>query len=581
MTVPTTSTTRQQAELATSRRLLAAAVNEGLVSCRHVAAAAAPLALRLSPQSQSQSPWQPNDTDEEQSPFAHEWIEATLVPERAAQLHSPDTTAVLRALDALDLAPAAALTLHTGEAVTHPAVLLATLARWLGIPQEAVVRLGDELSNSADNQYLAFEHQRQRQGQRTQLSLLNSTAIEWEQAIVEGHPSHPLHRTKLGLSPAQVVAWSSEYAARLPVRFVALPRANVVVVNDYEARLAAWLPSETVAATPADHVVIPVHPGQLDKIRLVAPTAVVLPGSQDVDAQTSVRSVHPVAQPGFDLKLSLAIHTTSAVRTISPQSVHNGSRVVAALRPIVPSTLVLIDEPAAAALKHEDDAVAKHLACILRDDPTSNLAKGERLIVAGSLNETDRSIAKAATPLVISAFGLDTRAKRLAFLDEYVRVFLDTFVPPLRDHGVAFEAHGQNVLVRVDAATGSVKGFAVRDFGGVKIHQATFAATSPDRKPIELFPGSTITADTLYEANAKLFHTGVQHHLHYLVRSLGLHFDGSGWEIVRHHARRVLLGKGEMFSWWMEPTVEFKRLLTMRLENTPYDVSAIKFKKFI
>ena len=60
--------------------------------------------------------------------------------------------------------------------------------------------------------------------------------------------------------------------------------------------------------------------------------------------------------------------------------------------------------------------------------------------------------------------------------------------------GLAFEAHGQNALVRVNKQ-GELVGFSVRDFGGVMCHAATVKRhTGVD---VVLLEGSSIIAETM------------------------------------------------------------------------------------
>ena len=57
----------------------------------------------------------------------------------------------------------------------------------------------------------------------------------------------------------------------------------------------------------------------------------------DLDFYTQLRSVAPLNTP-FHIKLSLAVQTTSAIRTISPYSVFNGPRLSAAAKLIAPKS---------------------------------------------------------------------------------------------------------------------------------------------------------------------------------------------------------------------------------------------------
>jgi siderophore synthetase component len=171
-------------------------------------------------------------------------------------------------------------------------------------------------------------------------------------------------------------------------------------------------------------------------------------------------------------------------------------------------------------------------------------------------------------PNVISAFGLDTVEKRISFLDDYTRLFFSSFIPPLLN-GLAYEAHGQNTILRVDN-DGKILGFSIRDFGGVRVHyEAVEKATGIK---VVLREGSAIVAHDMNDAYTVFFHSGIQQHIHRLVRALGLHYDASGWNIVRKNLCPLIEGT-ELTQFWFKPTIDVKCLFSMRMEGLYRDVS--------
>ncbi|MFN7147104.1 MAG: IucA/IucC family C-terminal-domain containing protein, partial [Myxococcota bacterium] len=146
-----------------------------------------------------------------------------------------------------------------------------------------------------------------------------------------------------------------------------------------------------------------------------------------------------------------------------------------------------------------------------------------------------------------------------ALFERYVALLLDAVVPPMRDFGVALEAHGQNTLARF--RDGVLVGFAIRDFGGVRLHRPTLAAAGHE---LDLAPGSAPDAPDLETVWAKLHHCVVQHQLGELIRALDL--GEAGWAVVRRHVDRLLLGT-PAHAFWTAPTVPHKCLLRMRLEG--------------
>ncbi|KAF8942470.1 hypothetical protein BGZ52_012558, partial [Haplosporangium bisporale] len=178
--------------------------------------------------------------------------------------------------------------------------------------------------------------------------------------------------------------------------------------------------------------------------------------------------------------------------------------------------------------------IAKHLACIIRDDFSATLCEqNEAVVVCAAL--TERPNGNVAR--VIKICNLNTRASRVEFLSIFVDLALKAFLVPLIEHGFAFEAHQQNTLVRLpipqpgDNSPVYPCGFIVRDFGGIKVHQETLFKSTGMRVPV--LPGNRCEVTDLKEAYTCLYHSLIQMHLHRLIRALDLHYSGQGWLIVR------------------------------------------------
>jgi len=227
------------------------------------------------------------------------------------------------------------------------------------------------------------------------------------------------------------------------------------------------------------------------------------------------------------------------------------------------TVLRILDEVASVGSNHPNINTAKHLACIIRENPEV-VMPNRRHIVAGALVEKDLS----GLPNVISAFHLDTEVKRESFLAHYVRVFLDCFIPPMLK-GLAFEAHGQNVLLRL-TMQGELEGFTVRDFGGVMYHPETVLGETG--VSVSLLEGSSIEANSMDDVYRVFFHAGIQSHLHRLIRALGMHHNRRGWEMVRENLQRLLEGH-PLLDQWLKPLVPSKSLLCMKLGGLYRDVS--------
>lgn len=158
-------------------------------------------------------------------------------------------------------------------------------------------------------------------------------------------------------------------------------------------------------------------------------------------------------------------------------------------------------------------------------------------------------------------------------------MFFKAFLPSVIANGVAFEAHAQNTLARFDLRTHELKGFVVRDFGGLRIHPPTLIA-STDLQTLDgiIAPGHSIIADTLEDVHTRLYHTLIHNHLQQLIRVLNLHYSGVGWNIVRERLREQLPHGHELYKLWLSPETETlpgKCFMRMRLQGMYRTVSCV------
>ncbi|KAF8506286.1 IucC family-domain-containing protein [Hysterangium stoloniferum] len=406
---------------------------------------------------------------------------------------------------------------------------------------------------------------------------LNSSSLEWEQSLVEGHPTHPMHRARRTIYPLPMIH-PGQYDYYQPhVRFVSIPRSSLLIQGDFEELLAPLQDSAAKNAgkpleIPANHMLFPVHELQIPNIVSKFPDAVVISDEFSVlaPAQASIRTLTLPCSPHITLKLAVSIKISSALRTISHFTAYSGPKFG---RDIVPRlaidnrVLITENEVASAVYKHDDPEVSKHCTAILRE-VYSGESRGEKVIVAAALAEIGHDDGVGEQPVVVTVFGLDSAEKKFEFLERYVNLIFDAFIPPLLINGIAFEAHGQNTLARFDEVTGQLNGFVFRDFGGVRIHVPTLLESTGVL--LDTLPNHCIVVDDVHDAYKRLYHTLIHNHLHRLIRVLGFHHNGRGWELVKSALEaRVPEGSG-LWDAWLNPkreTVMGKCLLRMKLEG--------------
>lgn len=127
-------------------------------------------------------------------------------------------------------------------------------------------------------------------------------------------------------------------------------------------------------------------------------------------------------------------------------------------------------------------------------------------------------------------------------------------------------------MVRFDRKTGELKGFVIRDFGGVKVHNETLKSTCGVE--LDVLPDSCVVANTREECYKLLYHTLFHSQLQRLIRVLGLHHNGRGWDMVRKHFTALVPKDHSMYAYFMEQDkVPGKCLVRMKIQELYRDVS--------
>ncbi|KAG6857212.1 hypothetical protein H0H87_007631 [Tephrocybe sp. NHM501043] len=424
-----------------------------------------------------------------------------------------------------------------------------------------------------------------------------SPSIEWEQSIVEGHPTHPMHKLRYFLPPLPDFVPGTFDLYHPQLRLVAIPRGNLHITYDFERLIepvvaAMFKKVGKDVHVQENYVAIPVHELQVAHIQEKFEEAEIYPAdiSLNLLAQQSIRSVIvPEAYTGLSLKLGVGIKLTSAVRTISPASAYLGPRFSKKIVPALlmdPKIVTVAKELASVVHTHPDGEIAKHCATIIREAHENvSEERGERLIVCTALVESGHSGEGGEVPAVVRVFELYTEERRIEWLSKcvvllsprsglvslssrFVRMLFDAFLPSVLHNGVAFECHPQNCLARFDLITKELKGFIIRDFGGLRVHPETLkASTGVD---LDVHDGHSIIAPDLDDVYTRMYHTIFHNHLQQLIRVLGLHYNGRGWAVVREHLEVVVPRDHALYAAWLSParkSLPAKCFLRMRMSG--------------
>ncbi|KAJ7116428.1 IucC family-domain-containing protein [Mycena epipterygia] len=397
---------------------------------------------------------------------------------------------------------------------------------------------------------------------------LGSAPIEWEQSLVAGHPTHPMHRARMCADAPSDYNWY-----RPKIHFIRVPSESLDTRGRFQSFMRDLVTKAALASgtqNPEDvpgTTFMPVHEMQLSTVLEKFQDVQVLEPTVDALGQSSIRTVIIPELPNMALKLSVNMKISSALRTISHWTADFGPRFSSEIVPklTVDHKIFTVElEPASAIYCGVAPVVRKHLTAIFRDEYIP--APGENIIVVAALLEMGHAGVPAGVSAVEHIFGLNTEAKRAAFLDSYLRLACEALIPPTLHNGVVFEAHAQNCLLRFDIATGKPLGFVVRDLGGLRIHPETMnASLGTDFK---FLPGHCVVTETLEETYPKFYHTLIHNHLQRLIRVLGMHYNGRGWEMLQGHLANVIPADHGLWKSWMETdTVAGKCLMRMRLQG--------------
>jgi hypothetical protein len=343
---------------------------------------------------------------------------------------------------------------------------------------------------------------------RTPLGI-NSSPLDWEQSIIEGEPQDPWHRCTY---PAVLDFFTAN------IHLVVVPRVDVTTVGDYDTWTNQVIPKE-VEIDREKHVVIPVHKEQLPWVTGEFKDIPVLPGSIAGRPQSSLRTLSFSLTSEICLKMPLSVKILGRVRNISPHEIMLGSRLEPMWRIVedaatsMGGSLIIVREYASAATQSEN------LGCIIRQSIESIVNKtGDAVIVCAALIEHTDAI-------------WGDMANKAVVLRVYCYHLFHAFLPSVMLHGVALQAHPQNILVRVDRVTRKVKGFVYRDLTSMAVHVPKFRESTS----LDMDIGPSKSLEQVYENILRMV---VHASTGSIIQAFGL--GNEGWKIAREELEKMI-----------------------------------------
>jgi D-ornithine---citrate ligase len=518
----------------------------------------------------------------------------------------------------------------TGERplpIATASALLACIADSLPgrTPADDLQRLIGELDNSLQNDVLCLNYRQSWARQLTtelgadrpcfiaavKNSALKNPALLLEQWGTLGHPWHPTHKAKLGLTADEVVAFSPEFQAALEVPLAAIrsDKAHVAYSEEsadyrrwfaltfpeacsrWEAALSqlrqdshAWLP-------------LPLHPYQAQQViaqkfaaEIAAGDLLLLPGVSFAASPTmSFRTVVPEGSAELPhVKLPISLRLTSVQRTVSPKSAVMGPRLTRLLTTIIANergfggTLDIVGEDVGLHYidPDRDDDRARHLSVLFRANPMRKCTEALFPVPVGSLfADSPFGRRPIVTDLVGLSFG-DHANGALAFFERYAATVVTATLSAYLLYGIAFEAHQQNSFIMVNQRYKPAQ-LLVRDFGDLRVHAPTLKRAG--LALVAYRPGFTVF-ESAEPVRDKLLHAVMLCHLAELALLLSRTYDhpeASFWDIVRRQIETVfdrLRARTEPQRWEAERRALLqgdwpaKSFLRMRLIDCSEDV---------
>ena len=289
-----------------------------------------------------------------------------------------------------------------------------------------------------------------------------------ESALHEGHAYHPCFKARAGFSESDHRDFGPEAGNSFQLAWL-LVRRNGIGQRLPGDETTFWrdeLGAETFAAINRrraelgaswdDFALLPLHPWQWQSLRetLLSPWLVDgtahfagFAGDRYIASQ-SIRTLLNADRPdAANVKLSMNMRNSSSLRTIEPHSVCTAPVIsrwlgdIVAGDPLFKTTypLVVLGEYAGI-IAGRDGPLAGHLAAIWRRSVTSTLADGEQAVPFNALMAVEHD----GSPFI------DVWVHRHGFRN-WLGQLLQVAVLPvwhlLVGHGIATEAHGQNMVL--------------------------------------------------------------------------------------------------------------------------------------
>ncbi|MQA84833.1 MAG: hypothetical protein GEV03_09470 [Streptosporangiales bacterium] len=484
----------------------------------------------------------------------------------------PETTIAfpVRAERSLDRIEPGEPLVHLGEAASGVVVIESPrdLAALLSArePAPGWSALAEELDDSVANLALGYTRANLRSEALPPSTGGGDDLLYFELLNTEGHNLHPCARTRLGMSPYDVLRHDLEAGEPAELVLVGIRRDRAESSPDERGRdvgevLRAAYPALDHAVReqvrdPDGYLFLPVHPWQLDTVvrslfadEIAEGAVVPVPAARLRAVPTgSLRTLLAEPSPAGDrlfVKTALDVQITSTRRTISAHTTNNGPRYSRLIRQIIGNEpglagrVAALHELAGASYRGSDERRTRSLSALVRGaDEIAETGSGEVPIPACTLTAYSPHAGTSVLTDLLARHG--GRDAPLDWLEEYVRLLAPVVLTLMTKYGVGLEAHLQNcVPTFVD---GVPRRMLLRDWGGVRIYPPRLERHG---LRIERRPGALTITDSVDRVRAKALSTMLPNHLDEIVGHLVAQRaveETAAWRRVRRVFEEVLAG---------------------------------------
>ncbi len=407
-----------------------------------------------------------------------------------------------------------------------------------------------------------------------------------ESLVIEGHPTHPLTKTKLPLTKDEVRRYSPEFEKIIPLHIMLVSSSEMVttsmegddqfiinnVIPELKDKIQHFL--NPFDLNVDDYRAIFVHPWQYDHVigdkfktwiseKILIPT----PFTVDSKATLSFRTMELLKRP-FHVKLPVNVQATSAVRTVSTVTTVDGPKLSYALQDMlnIYPELKVAAEPFGEYINTDPD-LARQLACIIREKPELNQV-GSTIVSASLVNRNPVDLEVVVDSYIKWLDNELTKDNIEHFMREYTRTLVKPLIAYIQDYGIALEAHMQNTIVNLGPNYQIT--FLVRDLGGSRIDIKTLQQKLPH---IEITNESLI-AENIEAVIAKFQHAVIQNQLAELIHHFNQYDfvnENILFKIVQQEVESAIDSNKNhahaLYQVLFGSTISVKALLSMRMEN--------------